>query len=167
MMKSNIVLIGMPGVGKSSAGVVLAKALGYHFIDSDLVIQQQTGKLLCEIIKESGNDGFLEIEDKINASIMAEKSIIATGGSVIYGENAMKHLSEIGTILYLRASYETISSRLTNLKERGVAMNNSNSLLDLYNERCILYEKYADIIVDVDGITIEETIHRIKKICEK
>ena len=167
MMKSNIVLIGMPGVGKSSAGVVLAKALGYHFIDSDLVIQQQTGKLLCEIIKESGNDGFLEIEDKINASIMAEKSIIATGGSVIYGENAMKHFKEIGTILYLRASYETISSRLTNLKERGVAMNNSNSLLDLYNERCILYEKYADIIVDVDGITIEETIHRIKKICEK
>ena len=167
MMKSNIVLIGMPGVGKSSAGVVLAKALGYHFIDSDLVIQQQTGKLLCEIIKESGNDGFLEIEDKINASIMAEKSIIATGGSVIYGENAMKHFKEIGTILYLRASYETISSRLTNLKERGVAMNNSNSLLDLYNERCILYEKYADIIVDVDGMTIEETIHRIKKICEK
>ena len=167
MMKSNIVLIGMPGVGKSSAGVVLAKALGYHFIDSDLVIQQQTGKLLCEIIKESGNDGFLEIEDKINASIMAEKSIIATGGSVIYGENAMKHFKEIGTILYLRASYETISSRLTNLKERGVAMNNSNSLLELYKERCILYEKYADIVVDVDGITIEETIHRIKKICEK
>ena len=157
----------MPGVGKSSAGVVLAKALGYHFIDSDLVIQQQTGKLLCEIIKESGNDGFLEIEDKINASIMAEKSIIATGGSVIYGENAMKHFKEIGTILYLRASYETISSRLTNLKERGVAMNNSNSLLELYKERCILYEKYADIVVDVDGITIEETIHRIKKICEK
>ena len=105
-MKSNIVLIGMPGVGKSTIGVVLAKNLGYHFMDSDIVIQQQTGKLLHEIITEKGLDGFLQTEDEVNAGIDAEKTVIATGGSAVFGKHAMQHLAENGTIISLSLPYE-------------------------------------------------------------
>ena len=100
-MKKNIVLIGMPGVGKSTIGVVLAKVMGYQFVDADLVIQEKEGKLLCEIIEEVGAEGFIEVENRINSSICVEHAIIATGGSVVYGAEAMAHLREIGTILYL------------------------------------------------------------------
>ena len=157
----NIVLIGMPGVGKSSAGVVLAKALGYHFVDADLVIQSEEGKLLSEIIEEVGNEGFLQIEDRINSSINVQKSVIATGGSAIYGENAMKHFKETSNIVYLKASFETINARLSNLKGRGVAIKANQTLKDLYDERCVLYEKYADLTVSLDGLTIEDTIRKI------
>ena len=157
----NIVLIGMPGVGKSSAGVVLAKALGYHFVDADLVIQSEEGKLLSEIIEEVGNEGFLQIEDRINSSINVQKSVIATGGSAIYGENAMKHFKETSIIVYLKASFETINARLSNLKGRGVAIKANQTLKDLYDERCVLYEKYADLTVSLDGLTIEDTIRKI------
>ncbi len=160
-MKDNIVLIGMPGAGKSSAGIVLAKFLGYEFVDTDLVIQKKQGMLLKDIMEKEGHEGFLRIEDKINSEIDVHKSIIATGGSVIYGANAMRHLAGIGTVVYLRASYETINSRLSDLKDRGVAMNPGQTLFDLYQERTVLYEKYADIAVDIDGLTIEETIRKI------
>lgn len=155
---NNLILIGMPGVGKSSLGVVLAKVLGYHFVDSDLVIQAQEKRLLREIIETQGNEAFLEIENRINAGINAEKTVIATGGSVIYGKEAMAHFKKIGKILYLRASYDTINSRLSNLTGRGVAINKNQTLRDLYNERIPLYEKYADLTVDVDGLTIEEIV---------
>ena len=160
-MKSNIVLIGMPGVGKSSAGVVLAKVLGYEFMDSDLVIQKKEGRLLKDIIKQCGNDGFLEIEDRINSGINVNNTVIATGGSAVYGEKAMKHLTEIGTVVYLHATYETINSRLSNLVGRGVAMKQGQTLFDLYNERVLLYQRYSEVTVDVDGLTIEETVSRI------
>lgn len=163
-MKNNIVLIGMPGVGKSSAGVVLAKILGYEFVDSDLVIQKQERRLLKDIIATEGNEKFLEIENRINASLDVCDSVIATGGSVIYGEDAMKHLADIGTIVYLRATYETIASRLSNLTGRGVAIKEGQTLYDLYMERTILYEKYAEVIVDLDGLTIEETVNRMSKL---
>lgn len=170
-LNKNIVLIGMPGVGKSSAGVVLAKALGYHFVDADLVIQSEEGKLLSEIIEEVGNDGFLQIEDRINSSINVQKSVIATGGSAIYGENAMKHFKETSVIVYLKASFETINARLSNLKGRGVAIKANQTLKDLYDERCVLYEKYADLTVSLDGLTIEQTIGKIvpmiNEICMK
>lgn len=104
MKKDNVILIGMPGVGKSTVGVVLAKILGYHFIDTDLVIQEKEGRLLKEIIAAEGNDGFLHIEDRINAELEAEHSVIAPGGSVVYGGNAMRHFKEIGTVVYLKAS---------------------------------------------------------------
>ncbi len=162
-MKNNIVLIGMPGVGKSSAGVVLAKILGYEFVDSDLVIQKQEKRLLKDIIATEGNDGFLEIENRINASIDVVNSVIATGGSVIYGKEAMKHLAEIGTVVYLRATYETIDSRLSNLTGRGVAIKEGQTLFDLYVERTVLYEKYAELIIDLDGLTIEETVNKLSK----
>ena len=162
-MKSNIVLIGMPGVGKSTIGVVLAKNLGYHFMDSDIVIQQQTGKLLHEIITEKGLDGFLQTEDEVNAGIDAEKTVIATGGSAVFGKHAMQHLAENGTIIYLSLPYEQIEERLGDLHKRGVALRENQTLYDIYQERIPLYEKYADVIADVSGCRIEEAIDKIKK----
>ena len=133
-MKDNIILIGMPGAGKSTVGVVLAKALGYNFVDSDLVIQKETGKRLFEIIDEVGIDEFLNIENRINAALSVEKSVVATGGSVIYGEEAMEHLKSIGKVIYLKTDYESLEMRLGNLLKRGVAIRSGNTLLDLYNE---------------------------------
>lgn len=162
-MKNNIVLIGMPGVGKSTAGVILAKILGYHFIDSDIVIQQTEKSLLRDIISQEGIDGFIEIENRINSSIVAEKSVIATGGSAVYGEDAMKHFSETGTIIYLSLDYDTLSERLGNIKNRGVVIRENQTLHDLYSERVPLYEKYADIIIPEDNCTVEETVQKILK----
>lgn len=162
-MKDNIVLIGMPGVGKSTVGVVLAKALGYNFVDADLVIQQQTGKLLCELIAEYGTEGFLEIEDEVNSRIEGHKAVIATGGSAVYCANAMEHYKEIATVLYLSVSYETLEERLGDLKNRGVVLNDGQTLKDLYDERTAYYEKYADVTVNEEGLSIRETIDAVKE----
>ena len=162
----NIILIGMPAVGKSTVGVVIAKRLGYRFIDTDILIQETTGKLLREIIAESGTEGFLKIEDEINAKVDVEKTVISPGGSVVYCENAMKHYKEIGKVLYLKVSYETISKRLKNAKKRGVVLRDGQTLEDLYNERVKLFEKYADITVCEDGQTLEETIDSVLEALE-
>lgn len=162
-MKENIILIGMPGAGKSTVGVVLAKALGYNFVDSDLVIQKETGKRLFEIIDEVGIDEFLNIENRINAGLSVEQSVVATGGSVIYGEEAMEHLKSIGTVVYLKTDYESLEKRLGNLLKRGVAIRSGNTLLDLYNERVPLYEKYADITIDTKNKGIREVVEAISK----
>lgn len=160
-MKKNIVLIGMPGVGKSTVGVILAKILGYEFIDTDLLIQQSEGRLLREIIADSGVDGFIEIENKVNSNISVEKSVIATGGSVVYGEEAMRNLSESGIIVYLKLDYKKLRYRLGNIKNRGVVIRYNQRLYDLYSERIPLYEKYADIIVDENHCGVEKTINKI------
>lgn len=160
MKHKNVVLIGMPGAGKSTMGVVLAKVSGMDFIDADLLIQAQEKRLLSEIIEQEGVDGFLAIEEQVNASIQAENAVIATGGSVIYGPRAMEHLREIGTVVYLRLSYSTIESRLFNIKGRGVALKEGQTLRDLYEERCVLYQKYAHITIDEEGLGIEETVER-------
>lgn len=157
----NIVLIGMPGVGKSTAGVVLAKVLGYQFLDADLVIQEKEKRLLHEIIKEEGTDGFIEIENRVNADINVEQSVIATGGSVVYGKEAMEHLKEIGTVVYLKLPYEILEKRLHNIKGRGVVLRDGQTLYDLYEERVVLYEKYADVIVDETDLDVEQTIQKI------
>lgn len=162
----NIILIGMPAVGKSTVGVVVAKRLGYKFIDTDILIQEATGKLLREIIAESGTEGFLKIEDEINAKVDVEKTVISPGGSVVYCENAMKHYKEIGKVLYLKVSYKTISKRLKNAKKRGVVLRDGQTLEDLYNERVKLFEKYADITVCEDGQTLEETIDSVLEALE-
>ncbi len=161
MNKDNIVLIGMPGVGKSTVGVILAKVLGYQFVDSDLVIQKEEGKLLKEIIAEVGPEGFIEVENRINASLEAEHSVIATGGSVVYGKEAMEHLKEIGTIVYLSLPFDEIDKRLSDIKGRGVVLKMGQTLKDLYEERVLLYEAYADIQIDESGLNVEETIERI------
>ena len=157
----NIVLIGMPGVGKSTAGVVLAKVLGYEFIDADLIIQQQEGKLLREIIAEVGTEGVIEVENRVNSQIEVEKSVIATGGSVVYGKEAMQHLREIGTVVYLKVSYDILEKRLHDIKGRGVVLKDGQDLRGLYEERVPLYEKYADITVCEDNLNVEQTIEKI------
>ena len=162
-MKNNIVLIGMPGVGKSTIGVILAKILAYHFLDSDLVIQEREGKRLHQIISEVGCEGFLKIENNVNASLNVDRTIIATGGSAVYGKEAMEHLKEIGEVVYLKADYSTIKNRLGNLEKRGVALKEGQTLKDLYDERTKLYEFYADVIVDEKGLGTGETINEVLK----
>ena len=159
----NIVLIGMPGCGKSTVGVVLAKILGYRFLDSDLVIQEQEDRLLSDIIEQEGVDGFNEIENRINASINVRKTVIATGGSVVYGKDAMEHFKDIGIIVYIKLPYDDIKHRLGDLAKRGVSIKEGQTLRDLYNERLPLYEKYADIIADERGLTISQTAMYIKE----
>ena len=153
----NIVLIGMPGCGKSTVGVVLAKILGYRFLDSDLLIQESENRLLHDIIEQEGIEGFEEIENKVNASIDVKRSVIATGGSVVYGREAMEHLKKIGIVVYIKLPYEEINHRLGNLEQRGVAISKNQTLKDLYNERVPLYEKYADITVEEKNLTISQT----------
>lgn len=151
----NIILIGMPGCGKSTIGVVLAKVLGYEFTDSDLLIQKREGKLLREIIAEQGEEAFIKIEEDVNAGIQTERHVIATGGSVVYSDRAMQHLKEIGTVVYLKLSYATICNRLGNIRRRGVVLRDGQTLKDLYDERIPLYERYADVVVDAEGQDVE------------
>ena len=156
MQKDNIVLIGMPGVGKSTVGVILAKVLGYQFIDADLVIQEQEKRLLREIIAEEGTEGFIQVENRVNATLEAHHAIIATGGSVVYGKEAMEHLQEIGTVIY-----PELEKRLEDIKGRGVVLRDGQTLYDLYLERTPLYEKYADIRISETGLDIEQTVEQI------
>lgn len=158
MKKSNIVLIGMPGVGKSTVGVILAKVLGYQFLDADLLIQKQEGKLLKEIIEEVGTEGFIEVENRVNAGIVCSNTIIATGGSVIYGTQAMEHLKKIGMVVYLELPYADIEQRLSDIKGRGVVLKDGQTLYDLYMERTPLYEKYADLCICEEGLDVEQTV---------
>ena len=155
---NNITLIGMPGAGKSTIGVVLAKVLGYQFLDSDLLIQKQEKRRLSEIIEEEGYKGFKDVENRVNVSIEAENTVIATGGSVVYCEEAMEHLKSIGTVVYLKLSLNALSKRLGNLKGRGVLLREGQNLTDLYEERTPLYEKYADIVIDEEGKDLEASL---------
>ncbi|MCQ2501120.1 MAG: shikimate kinase [Lachnospiraceae bacterium] len=161
MNKKNITLIGMPGAGKSTVGIVLAKILGMEFLDSDLLIQRREKKLLWQIIEEQGLDGFNRVEEEVNASIEAEHTIIATGGSAVYSEKAMRHLKEIGMVVYLKVSCEELKKRLGDLKNRGVSMKEGQTLEDLYEERRPLYEKYADITVDLEKTDIRQAAEMI------
>lgn len=154
----NIILTGMPGVGKSTIGVILAKEIGYQFVDSDLLIQKRENRLLKDIISSEGVDGFLNIENKVNASIDVTESVIATGGSAVYGAEAMAHLKENGIIVYLKCSFEILSKRLGDLKGRGVVLKKGQTLKDIFEERKVLYEKYADIIIEENEKGIEETL---------
>ncbi len=164
---NNIILIGMPSCGKSTVGVVLAKALGYRFIDSDLLIQEKENRLLSQIIEEEGLDRFNEIENEINASINVTNSVVATGGSVIYGEEAMEHLKSIGKVVYIKLNYAEIEDRLGDLASRGVSIRENQTLTELYEERTPLYEKYADITVETEGLSIRETVAYVTKVLKE
>lgn len=166
-MRNNVILIGMPGVGKSTSGVILAKVLNYDFLDSDLVIQKKMGKRLKDIISEQGIEGFNAIENRINSEIAVSNTVIATGGSVVYGQDAMAHFKEIGTIVYLRIGYDNLDKRLGDLDERGVVHNEGQTLLQLYEERTALYEKHADVTVDLDDKNVAETVDAILAELEK
>ena len=160
-MEKNIVFIGMPAAGKSTIGVVVAKRLGYDFIDTDLCIQSQEKRLLCEIIEQEGNERFREIENQVNRDLVAERAVISPGGSVVYCEEAMEHFKETSVIVYLRISYEEIMSRLKDIKQRGVSIKEGQTMKDLYEERSILFEKYADIIVDGHNGELEKTTEKV------
>ena len=160
-MKSNIVLIGMPAAGKSTIGVLLAKSMLKSFIDTDLIIQSKCGCALCDIIEKEGADSFLEIENFVICSNNYSDSVIATGGSAVYGEEAMAHLKKNSIIVYLDLSVKEIEKRIGNIHTRGVAIKSGMTLSDLYNERAPLYNKYADIIVNCEGKTAEETVEEI------
>lgn len=163
----NIIFIGMPASGKSTVGVVIAKRLGYDFIDTDLLIQKQENRLLKEIIADVGNDGFLAIENQVNRDVEAEHAVISPGGSVIYCKEAMEHFKEIGTIVYLKVSFETINRRISNAKNRGVVLKEGQTLRDLYEERTKLFEKYADYTISEDGLDLEETIDKVLELFEE
>ncbi|MBE5740201.1 MAG: shikimate kinase [Clostridiales bacterium] len=161
MKKNNVILIGMPGSGKTTIGTELSEKIGYGYIDSDSVIVAREGKRLNEIIAEIGREAFLDIEAKINSELCADRCVIATGGSVIYRGYAMEKLKTIGRIVYLKIPYEIIEQRLGDLKKRGVALKEGFTLKDLYEERTPLYEKYADIIVELKGDTIAKSVEEV------
>ena len=159
----NIVLIGMPGCGKSTVGVLLAKALGMHFVDTDVVFQAKEGKKLQRIIDEIGIDAFLKREEEAILGFSCDKTVIATGGSVVYGKDAMKYLHENGVVVYIRLPYAEIERRLSNLATRGVTLREGQTLYDLYQERIPLYEKEADIVLDASNFEIEQTVAAIAR----
>ena len=161
MKKNNVILIGMPGSGKTTIGTELSEKIGYGYIDSDSVIVAREGKRLNEIIAAVGREAFLDIEAKINSELCADRCVIATGGSVIYRDYAMEKLKTMGKIVYLKIPYEIIEQRLGDLKKRGVALKEGFTLKDLYEERTPLYEKYADIIVELKGDTIAESVEAV------
>ncbi len=159
----NIVLIGMPGAGKSTVGVLLAKSMLMNFCDTDLLIQNSTGESLCDTIKKRGIEAFIELEDEIIYNNDFNNSVIATGGSAVYGERAMRKLKENGKIVYLKVTPEELNKRVNNIHTRGIAMKEGTTLAELYEERAPLYEKYADVTVVCDGITPEECVDLIIK----
>lgn len=164
---NNIILIGMPGSGKTTIGTELSEKIGYGYIDSDSVIVAREGKRLNEIIAAVGREKFLDIEAKVNSEICADRCVIATGGSVIYRDGAMQKLKTLGKIVYLKLSYNTIESRLGDLKARGVALKDGFTLKDLYEERVPLYEKYTDIAVELDGKTVEQSVETLREALAK
>lgn len=160
----NIVLIGMPASGKSTAGVLLAKTIGYGYIDSDLLIQNEEKALLCDVIAREGAEGFIAIEERVNAALWAERCVISTGGSVVYGQKAMAHLKEIGRVVYLKVGLSELEKRLAgkDIFRRGVVMKKKGeTLAELYAERAPLYEKFADVTVPCDGLGLDETVSAV------
>ena len=159
----NIVLIGMPGAGKSTIGVILAKSLLFDFCDTDLSIQKETGESLCDTIAKIGIEEFILLEEDVICKQEVLNSVVATGGSAVYGEMAMEKLKENGIIVYLKVSPEELQSRIKNIHTRGIAMKEGTTIKELYEERAPLYEKYADVTVACDGRTAEECVDLIVK----
>lgn len=162
-LNNNIILIGMPGSGKSTVGVLVAKMLGFDFLDSDLLIQKTENKRLFEILRDNGNEYFCDLEDKVNSDIVCDKTVIATGGSVVYCENAMKHLKSIGKVVYLKVPLGTLEKRVDNFDTRGIMMKKGATLKDIFDERAPLYEKYAEITVNVGCGSLTKSAEKIIK----
>ncbi|MBQ3386987.1 MAG: shikimate kinase [Eggerthellaceae bacterium] len=166
---SNLILIGMPSAGKSTVGVVLAKMLGMDFLDGDLLIQRQEGATLPQLIDELGPEGFLMVENRVLSGVACENTVIATGGSAVYSEEAMAHLRELGRIIYLRISYDEMARRLGDIHQRGVVMRKGAgmSLRDMYEERLPLYDAWADLTMDADGLTLAQVARELFALVKK
>ncbi|MDR1766773.1 MAG: shikimate kinase [Lachnospiraceae bacterium] len=160
-------MIGMPACGKSMIGVLLAKRIGYAFLDMDLVIQEREGQLLKEIIAKRGMDGFAALENQVCASVDVRRTIIAPGGSVVYGREAMAHLKSIGQVIYLKLGFEALCGRIGDVVDRGVVLRPGMTLRDLYDERVPMYERYADITIDEDGKGPGEVVDELRALLEK
>lgn len=165
--EENIILIGMPGAGKSTCGVLAAKLLLKNFFDTDLLIQSLENKRLQQIINDRGVDAFKKAEEAAVLSLDIKGTVIATGGSVVYSESAMRHLQSMGRLIYLHLSFEEMQKRITNLSTRGIVLQNGETLKDMYDERLPLYEKYADFIIDCDGNSIDDTVAEIVAAVQK
>ncbi|MEF9946028.1 MAG: shikimate kinase [Lachnospiraceae bacterium] len=163
---NNIILIGMPAVGKSTIGVVVAKRLGFEFVDTDLLIQKQEECLLKEIIKQRGIEGFLAVENQVNRDLDMEHAVIAPGGSVVYCSEAMEHYKKIGMVVYLKAPFEIIEKRITDMQDRGVVLQDGQTLRMLYDEREKLFEKYEDVTIEEES-SLEKTIEKVLEIMNK
>lgn len=163
MRMDNLILIGLPSAGKSTVGVVLAKMLGMDFVDGDLLIQREERATLPQLIDALGPEGFLGVENRVLSALTCENTVVATGGSAVYSDEAMAHLKELGRVIYLRISYDEMARRLGDIHQRGVVMRRGAgmSLRDMYEERLPLYEAWADDIVDADGITLAEAARKV------
>ena len=160
---SNIILIGMPGCGKSTVGVVLAKTLGIGFVDTDLIIQQNENRLLQDIIDSDGIDYFLDCEEKAIKTLNCKNSVIATGGSVVFRDGAMEHLKKLGKICYIDVPVNVLIERLNNIKTRGIAAKKGQTVESIYNERAMLYKKYCDFSVELHNVSVEKAVETIKQ----
>ena len=158
---NNIILVGMPSCGKSTVGVVLAKTMNKGFVDTDILIQQREGRTLQEIINTCGNDYFHQVEEAVLLDFDGQNYVVATGGSAIYFDRAMDKFKENGKIVYLKVSLDTVLKRLNNIKTRGVTLAKGQTLGDLYHQRVPLYEKHADVIIEADGMSVEQVVERI------
>ena len=154
----------MPGAGKSTLGVLLAKAMGKLFVDTDIIIQQKTKRLLQDIIDNDGTDEFLKLEEEILLTVDEKNTVIATGGSAVYSEKAMENFRKSGKIVYLHVDFSEIEKRVTNITTRGIVLKNGRSLADAFAERKPLYDKYADVVVDCTGSSIEESVRKLAQI---
>lgn len=161
--RGNIVLIGMPASGKSTLGVLLAKTLGMNFLDTDLLMQRKEEMLLQDIVDERGIEGFLSIEEEILKDLNVEATVISTGGSAVYSQDGMKNLKSLGKIIYIKVDFPTIDERLHNIKSRGVVLGEKQTLEDLYNERCPLYEEWAHVVFESQGRTVEECVEELQR----
>lgn len=159
----NLVLIGMPGAGKSTLGVILAKTLGMHFVDTDILIQEKEGKLLQDIIDNMGNEYFKEVEERVLLELDAENTVVSTGGSAIYYPVAMEHFKKNGVTVYLDVEFGELERRLDNISTRGITLGKGETLKDLYERRKPLYEKYSDITLKSEQMTAEESIEALIK----
>ena len=160
----NVILVGMPGSGKSTLGILLAKKIHYGYIDSDSVIVAGAGKLLPDLIAELGNEGFLALEARVNASLDVQSCVISTGGSAIYRWDVIEKMKKNGVVVYLRISYEEMAKRLGDYKRRGVVLQEGFTLRDLYEERAPLYERHADYILSLDGESVEESADKLAEL---
>ncbi|WP_419024963.1 shikimate kinase [Emergencia sp.] len=157
----NVILVGMPACGKSTVGVVLAKTMNKGFVDTDILIQQAESRTLQEIIDQEGNDYFHHVEERVLLDFDGEDYVVATGGSAIYFDRAMDKFKEKGVVVYIKVTLDTILERLNNIKSRGVTLEKGQTIADLYEQRIPLYQKHADMVVEADGLSVEEVVEKI------